>query len=180
MFARGLRGRGRTDRRGDGGLVDGGRAGEERRRVRRQFLEAPPRGSDPATLTRQRDLLDALGHVDRMATADQAEDRQRARWFVRVRALQHEDRTVVREPPHLRDQTRRSRRMQVERMVGGISGDHGRVGAEGPGPVDRSAEATVRLSQRPGAEVQVGEVCDAHRVALPHVAERSSVSSLSR
>src|SRR6218665_3107645 len=49
----------------------------------------PPEGH-PAPPRHQRHLFDHLGHVDGVASAQQAEHRQRAGWLVREGALQHQ------------------------------------------------------------------------------------------
>jgi hypothetical protein len=83
-----------------------------------------------------------------MPPTQQPEDRQRARWLVRERALQHQHRAVVGQPPHLGDQPHR-RGMQVQGGGRWRRPKDGGLHAQRDGPVDRSAEAAVGFGQRP-------------------------------
>jgi len=129
---------------------------------------------------RQRHLGDALGDVHRVSTPEQSEDGQRSRRLVRVGALQHQHGTVIGQAPDLGRQAQGSRGMQVQRVVGGVPGNHGDLHAQGDRPVDRSTEATIGLGQRAGPVVQVGEVRNANHGGLLHDAACSSLAILSR
>lgn len=87
---------------------------------------------------------------------------------------------MIGQAPHLHRKTRGRRRMQIERMVGGIAGDNHRLDAEGHRAVDRRREAAVGFGERPAAVVQVGEVRDADHGALPTAAARRLTATLSR
>jgi hypothetical protein len=115
-----------------------------------------------------------------MPPTQQAEDRQRARRFVRIRALEQQHRTVIGQPSNLGDQPHRRRSMQVQGVIGGVAGNDGGLHPQRNGPVDRSAEAAVGFDQRPGAVVQVREVRNADHVGHLHDAACSSLSILSR
>jgi hypothetical protein len=118
--------------------------------------------------------------MHRMPSAQQPEDRQGARGFVRERPLQHQHRAMVGQPPHLGDQPFGGRGMQVQAMVGGVARDNRRLHTQRDGPVDGGAEATVGFRQVLGAVVQVGEVRDADHAVLPREASCISLSILSR
>ena len=79
VFADGLGGVRRTDRRRDRCLVHRRDAGKQRASTGRQPVEAPVRRSQPFPLGDKGDLLDPLGHMHRMPSAQQPEDCQGTR-----------------------------------------------------------------------------------------------------
>jgi hypothetical protein len=124
-------------------------------------------------------LLDPICDMNAIATAQQPEDRERPRRFVRIRALQHQYRAMVGQAPNLRSQSYGSRRVQVHCVVGGIARDHGRLRPQGDGLVDGIAEAALGLAQVLWPVVQVREMSDADRAIGVHDAAFTSMSTLS-
>jgi hypothetical protein len=180
VLAHGLGSVRRTDRCGHHRLVHRGDAGKQGTSTGRHPIEAPTRRSEPFVLGREGDLRDTVGHMHRMPSAQQPEDRQGARWLMRERPLQHQHRAMVGQSPHLRDQPFGGWGVQVQAMVGGIARDNRRLHTQRDGPVDGGAEATVGFRQVLGAVVQVGEVRDADHAVLPRDASCISLSILSR
>ena len=180
VLAHGLRGFRRTDRCGHHRLVHRGDAGNQGTSTGRQTIETPTGRSEPFVLGREGDLRDTAGHMNRMPSAQQPEDRQGARWLMRECPLQHQHRAVVSQSPHLRDQPFGGRGMQVQAMVGGIARENRRLRTQRDGPVDGSAEATVGFRQFLGTVVQIGEMRDADHAVLPREASCISLAILSR
>jgi hypothetical protein len=180
VLAHGLRGFRRTDRCGHHRLVHRGDAGKQGTSTGRQTIETPTGRSEPFVLGREGDLRDTAGHMHRMPSAQQPEDRQGARWLMRECPLQHQHRAVVSQSPHLRDQPFGGRGMQVQAMVGGIARENRRLRTQRDGPVDGSAEATVGFRQFLGTVVQIGEMRDADHAVLPREASCISLAILSR
>jgi hypothetical protein len=116
--------------------------------------------AEPGAVLAQCHLADAIGHVHSVAAAEQAEDRQRARWLVGEGALQHQHRTVIRQPAHLARQAFDRRAVHVEGVVGRVARDDRDLGAAPDGLVHRKAEAAVGLGQVFLAVVQVGKLRD--------------------
>ena len=139
----------------------------------------PLRGSDPVALTGQGHLLDPVGHVNRVAPTDRAEDVQGTRGLVRVGTLQQQHRAMIGQAPHPLHQPRCGGRMQVQRVIGRVPGHHGGLRPLRHGPLDGSAEAALGLGECPCSIVQVGKVCDAHGLLL-QAPRPSSASILSR
>jgi hypothetical protein len=97
----------------------------------------------------------------------------------RQRALKHQNGAVVRQPSNTRHERHRRWRVQIERMVGAVAGDHRHIHADVRGTLDCSAEAAIRLGQVARPVVQVGEVRDPQRRARGHGASRSAAATLS-
>jgi hypothetical protein len=144
VLAHGLGGVRRTDRRGHHGLVHRGHAGKQRTSTGRHGHRSTNRRSQPFALGRERDLLDPVGHMHRMPSAQQPEDCQGARRLMRERPLQHQHRAMVGQPPHLGDQPFGGRRVQVQAMVGGVARDNRRLGT--PNAMARSMAAPKQRS----------------------------------
>jgi len=165
--------------RGHGRAVDRGQARDERPQPLGQALETPARRCDPAARRAQTDLPDAVGHVHGVASTQLPEHRQGTRRFMRPGALQHQYRTVVREAPHPVDQRHRGGRMQVQRMVGAVAGDHRRLCPQNQGALDGGGEAAVGLVQVARPVVQVGEVRHPQRALSLHDTPRRMAATLS-
>ena len=154
----------RADARGDGRLVHRRHAREQDPCAVGQLVlravEAPALRADPGAVQAQRHLADAIGHMHAVAAPEQAEDGQRARWLVGEGALQHQHRTVIRQPAHLARQAFDRRAVHVERVVGRVARDDRDFGAAPDGLVHRKAEAAVGLGQVLLAVVQVGKLRD--------------------
>jgi hypothetical protein len=180
LLANGLRSLGCAERPSDHSLVRGGHAGEERLTPIRRGGKSPLGRLDPPPVRGQPHLPDAVRDVHRETASEQAQCRQGPGWLVRKRPLKHQDRTVVSQAPNLAGKAPCRRRVQVERVVGRVAGDHCDVDLEGHGAVDRGPEATVGLGERLAAVVQIGEVGDADHDALRSVLARSATSTLSR
>ena len=180
VLAHGLGSVRRTDRCGHHRLVHRGDAGKQAPSTGRQTIETPTGRSEPFVLGREGDLLNTVGHMHGVPSAQQPEDRQGARWLMRECPLQHQHRAVVSQSPHLRDQPFGGRGVQVEAMVGGVARDNRRLRTQRDGPVDGGAEATVCFRQVLGAVVQVGEVRDEDHAILPRETSCISLSILSR
>lgn len=169
---------GSTDRRRHGGLVHGRDTREHRNRGFGHDREPPLRRSDPAPVLRKHHLPDSIGHVHGITSPQQPEHRQRTGRLVRERPLQHQDRAMIGQPSHLRRQRRR-RRVQIQRMVGGIAGHHRHLGVCVHRLIDRGTEAAIRFGQRARPIVQIGEMGDPDHVHRPPPVRCNSVSSLS-
>ena len=106
----------------------------------------------------QRHLTDPVRDEDPMAASQHPEHGQRAGRLVRPRALEHQHRAMIGQPPHLRQQPQRCGRMQVQGVIGGIPGDHGHIDGEFDGAVHGRREAAIGLLQVARPVVQVGQV----------------------
>ncbi len=150
----------RADAGGDDRLVDGGHAGEDHAGPDRHVVESPVAGRAPGAGREQCNLTDPVGHMDAVPPPQQPEDRQRSRWFVRVRALQHQDRAVIRQPAHLARQSFDGRTVHIKRVVGRVPRNDGHLRTAPDRLVDREAEAPVGFRQVLFAVVQVGKLRD--------------------
>lgn len=142
----------RADARGDGRLVHRRHAREQDPRAVGQLVlravEAPALRADPGAVLAQRHLADAIGHMHAVAAPEQAEDGQRARWLVGEGALQHQHRTVIRQPAHLARQAFDRRAVHVERVVGRVARDDRDLGAAPDGFVHRESRKQRSASAR--------------------------------
>ena len=127
---------------------------------RAAWLLAAALRAEPGAVQAQRHLADAIGHMHAVAAPEQAEDGQRARWLVGEGALQHQHRTVIRQPAHLARQAFDRRAVHVEGVVGRVARDDRDFGAAPDGLVHRKAEAAVGLGKVLLAVVQVGKLRD--------------------
>ena len=172
LLALGRGGSGGADRCRDGRLVDRGNAGEDCPGARRHLCESRTFGREPKVggrrigrrqiprrcIAHQRHLTDPVRDEDPMAASQHPEHGQRAGRLVRPRALEHQHRAMVGQPPHLRQQPQCRGRMQVQGVIGGIPGDHGHIDGEFDGAVHGRREAAIGLLQVARPVVQVGQV----------------------
>ena len=155
MLADGGRGVAGAYGRRDSRLVDRRDAGEQRPRARRHRVESPCIGCLPTAVTEQRDLFDAIRHMNWKAPPQQAKHLQCPGRFVRKRPLQHQHRAVISEAPDVPGQRRHGRCVHVERMVRGIAGDDGAIDASCNGGIHGKGEAPIDFDQVLPAIVKV-------------------------
>lgn len=132
---------------------------------RQASLASHPRGPH------QGHLMDAVGHVNRVAPAEQPEHVEHARRLVRERPLQHQHRAMLCEPAHEACERDERRRVDVDRVVRRIAADNRQLGAGVHYGVDRERGAALDLGKRFRiAEVKVGQMGNAHRGLPVHPA----------